>query len=711
MKKIFALLFISAIVVFPAKGDVESDLRNLFGSGVQIPRFSSFNSYGSGVGNTMTMNNIVNTGGTLAARSEVNIKNAFYNKEGTVRVGAKELRGTWAILGDVHFDLNGNIFNPGASVRGSLAGSIPDSKLIELDLKNLNFGTTDISRCDFSFSDLTGAKLDRAQVAGTDFSFATGLTSEQKVTLRNRGAIFEDDTQKRREKLDKKLIDFINNGGSEPFLQHVIEQGGNINIANENGKTLLMGAAMSTNGLPLVEFLISHGADVHAKQKHGETALILASLNGNNEIIELLLVRGARIDDSNNKNIAALQVAARYGHEKSVETLLNKGASCNLQNKVGWTALMEAASNGHLVVCGMLLEHGCDYNLKDIKGYTALVVATLENRLEVADLIQRHGLQIIEKACGANDDCWQKQLDDRLIEALQNNYPVSIIRYYLKRGANQDIHFGEYSGTPLIQALLNGDKNLVKALIDDHKVNLEEKNKNDDTALMLACWNNKVEIAELLINAGANVDAANKTGQTSLHGIAIKKCSPVLAQLLIENGAIIDIPDDEGLTPFLRASREGHFELVKLLLASGCQRDCADKFHANALWLAVAGGNAELVDFFLDQKWYDINEKNIYNVAPLMAAISNNHPELIQRLINNGADVNSITGNGWTTLMEAAGRNQPDTITMLLNAGADYTLKDDDGETALDIAHERGYKEVAQLLEDWAKAHAPKKEL
>ena len=70
---------------------------------LKVPRFSFLNT--GFIGGTSTdINNVFNDGGQITAENEVSIKNAFYNKAGTLQVGNKKLGGNWGVIGNVLLD-------------------------------------------------------------------------------------------------------------------------------------------------------------------------------------------------------------------------------------------------------------------------------------------------------------------------------------------------------------------------------------------------------------------------------------------------------------------------------------------------------------------------------------------------------------------------------------------------------------------------------
>ena len=130
-----------------------------------------------------------------------------------------------------------------------------------------------------------------------------------------------------------------------------------------------------------------------------------------------------------------------------------------------------------------------------------------------------------------------------------------------------------------------------------------------------------------------------------------------MIERLIQAGGEVNEHDEEnGSTPLHAASREGHVEVVDLLIR--------------------AGG--------------DVNKQNESGFTPLHYASANG--QVVERLIQAGGEVNTRSSDGWTPLHSASIGGHVEVITALLAAGADKTLKDERGETPHDWAKNQDCK-------------------
>jgi ankyrin repeat protein len=205
-----------------------------------------------------------------------------------------------------------------------------------------------------------------------------------------------------------------------------------------------------------------------------------------------------------------------------------------------------------------------------------------------------------------------------------------------------------------------------------------------------------VELAELLIRAGAKVNATNREGVTPMQ-LAATTGSPAMLQILVRAGADPNAPlTPSGDTALMMASRTGISQAIKVLLEAGAS------VNATETW----GGT-----------------------TPLMWAVSERHPAAVKVLIEAGGDVNARSkfvralngrgfegrtplqaqgeqkpeefASGWLTpLMFAAREGDVESAKLLVAAGADVNAIAADGKNALALAIFNGSYDVASYLVD-----------
>jgi len=226
---------------------------------------------------------------------------------------------------------------------------------------------------------------------------------------------------------------------------------------------------------------------------------------------------------------------------------------------------------------------------------------------------------------------------------------------------------GEYAFSQSIHDLIQEDK------IEDAKLLLVSKpdlvKARDDsqrTALHIAARFSKSHAVELLLGAGAetNVTAYNKF--TPLHVCT----TPESAKLLIEHGAKTDAVDAWGNTPLQKAAQLGRKELCEAMISSGAKLDLL-----SAIYLGKLDDVREMITDNPDVVKEHVGTSDLWgNNTPIGVAASKGDKELVNLLIENGADVNGGTNRPnvgtYTPICNAVWGKHHEIVELLLKHGA-----------------------------------------
>ena len=189
-----------------------------------------------------------------------------------------------------------------------------------------------------------------------------------------------------------------------------------------------------------------------------------------------------------------------------------------------------------------------------------------------------------------------------------------------------------------------------------------------NTLLMKMIRQHDVSSVRQLMKQGFSANF-QQAGATPLNIVA-EQGDLELARLLVQAGADLELRDQNGHTPLKRAATHGHLSVAKYLLDEGADVNAEDKRGNVPLNSAASHGNSALVSLLLEQG-AEVNRSNKSGYSALMHAASHGHEAVVQQLLNTGAEVNSLTNKGKNALQLARQKEQDKIVEALLAAGAE----------------------------------------
>jgi uncharacterized protein len=204
------------------------------------------------------------------------------------------------------------------------------------------------------------------------------------------------------------------------------------------------------------------------------------------------------------------------------------------------------------------------------------------------------------------------------------------------------------------------------------------------------------------LEGGGDANAESTPGRPALY-LATSRGNADAARLLIDHGADIHADTWEGAI-LVKAAREGHREIVEMLLNEGADIEAVGKAwdggDGTALWAAAENAHGETVELLVE-RGADVNAVDVGGVSVLMIAAGNNLAEIVTLLLENGADIDHQADDGSTALHGAALHpfnrvSSPEAASVLIEHGAALNIEDAQGRTPLDIA----LPDVAELLRE-----------
>lgn len=267
---------------------------------------------------------------------------------------------------------------------------------------------------------------------------------------------------------------------------------------------------------------------------------------------------------------------------------------------------------------------------------------------------------------------------------------------------------------------------MVKYIIEMEPSLTNTTNKDGITPLDIASYNNFEDIVELLISNGADLNLQDNNGYSPLL-YAIENYSYETVELLVNNGANLNSKTVNRITPLMKIAYLGQDSLFDLLIKYKIDIDAVDKNGLSALTYACAKGNEKITEKLI-KLGTNLEVKTANGYSPLLLALNNDQYNVAKLLINHGANVNSSSSDGWTPLKEiiykdnldllniilkkdtkinikdtvfpsiAAYNNSYKILNYLIKNKIDVNLKNSDGESLLMLAAKNNSKDTAKLL-------------
>jgi len=378
-----------------------------------------------------------------------------------------------------------------------------------------------------------------------------------------------------------------------------------------------------------VRVLLRHGPDLSFRAFAGGTPLHWAYFSGSRAVIEALLQAGAdpTLRDGvlrcTPKTFGICWPASEGWVSKVRQRLADDPTLVDIMD-AGRAPLHLAAKGGHLGVVKLLIEAGANVNLRDAEGKTALDLAG-----ERPD--QAGPVKVAE---------WLKDRDPRGREDMAENTTLD-------------------EEETFIVAIRGGELGKAKSMLAA-RPGLIRSRRHGASPILIARYHGKQEIVECLRGLLPALD---------IFEAAALGDRETAERLLDGDGGLANAVAQDGFGPLGLASFFNHDAVVRLLLARGARVDAASS--------------------------------NGMRVMPLHSAAAARSVLIARLLLERGAPVNArqgTSGLGFTPLMEAALNGQPEMVDLLLEHGADRNMRDDKGQTAGDYARQNGHAALADHL-------------
>jgi ankyrin repeat protein len=500
--------------------------------------------------------------------------------------------------------------------------------------------------------------------------------------------------------------------GDTAAVRQLIQQKADVNAAQPDGATALHWA-IYRGDVATATALVEAGASVQQPNRHGVTPMSLACENGSVELVRLLLDAGADPNEKLPNGETALMMAARTGNPEALLLLIERGANVNAAEDLrGTTPLMWATAYENPKAVKVLLENGADVTARSKaipRGRRPYLAPTVHSRLnafvrEIGQAGRRvtttSGLGEVPPEDPAETARLAAQRERALAALAASPAPPAIGGYDdvdepPQPAANRAPEM--WGGLPpLVFAARQGDIESARLLVE-HGADVNQQSEGGWTALLAAVQNRYYKMAAFLLERGADPSTQNEGGWSPLY-IATDNRNiesgdyPTrkpdmdhleLIELLIDRGADVNTRMasstetrtifthqwlyEDGATPFLRAAQSSDLTLMRFLLEHGADPKLNTNDGTTPLMVASGIGwvegvthewspeaNVEAVTMLLDLE-IDVNARNAEGRTALMGAAHKGRNEIVQLLVDRGADLDARDIGSRDTIHKLAG--------------------------------------------------------
>ena len=357
--------------------------------------------------------------------------------------------------------------------------------------------------------------------------------------------------------------------------------------------------------------------------------LIEAAWNNDVPRARELIAAGADVNHQDDTQQSAYLIATSEGYRELLELTFRHGADVTSLDSYNGTGLIRAAERGHADIVGRLLQTDIDVDHVNNLGYTALHEAIVlgEGTQSYEDTVR------LLVAGGANAELPPKRDDIAPVEHARSRQ-YDVIAATLE-SALDDQRTPADPGAELLRTAAAGDADQV-ALALRAGGEIEARDAEGRTPLLLAAANDQLAVARLLVALGADPDAL----------------------------------DDRHDTPWLVTGVTGSVSMLEVLLPGEPDLTIRNRFGGISVIPASERGHVDYVRRVV-QTDMDVNHVNDLGWTALLEAV--------------------ILGDGSKPYQQI--------VRVLLDAGADPTIADRDGVTAGEHARDKGQDDVARILE------------
>ncbi|XP_067670096.1 putative ankyrin repeat protein RF_0381 [Haliotis asinina] len=538
-------------------------------------------------------------------------------------------------------------------------------------------------KCDLSLMLDNGDDILHVACSGSNTDIVKGLVSNGEISLERKDLSGRTPIMKAALSGNKKAFDLL------------VDEHCNLFGIDYNRNNLLH-AACSGGCVYIVNYLLTHKiADIETRGGDGRTPVMVAARNGQKRVFDLLVKKGCNLHVMDDLGDTVLHVACCSDSVYIVTYLLsNRIVDIEATGEYGLTPVMCAAMEGQTKVFNVLVSKGCDRSVVDDEGENILHAACYSDNV----MIVKHILSWKSVDINSKGDHGDTPL---MVAAREGNRKV----FDLLVSHDCDPFEVSGGGNILHAACDSNNAVLVKDILSHGIADIESRDENGATPVMLAAEAGQKKVFDLLMGEGCSLKVIDDYGCNILHAACNSDNVEIVEYLLSREIASINSKDSNGLTPVMTAATNGHKKVYDLLARKGCDLSVNDSSENTILHAACASDNDNLVNCILSREIAGIESRGEDEQTPVMVAAGNGQRKVFDLLVHRGCDLSVRDDYGNNILHVASLGGNVQIVEYLLSR--DYLLsrniihtdsRNNAGWTPVMLAAANGQKGVFDLL-------------
>lgn len=400
--------------------------------------------------------------------------------------------------------------------------------------------------------------------------------------------------------------------------------------------------------------------DIDAADENGNTLLHMAAEKNDAELCKYLIQKGADPDLKNNESDTPLMVAIKDGCEEAANIIVELNPNTLFSRDAKGRTALDLGLNSYSGYYETFITPELG-RIKDSDGQTIVHYFVKTKNVKGIRECANKGISVCEK-----DNYGLTPMDIAFRQMADEDGAVRVLAELILGGAEE----------------MGGDYAYFENAVASR--NYSTRLADGQTPLHVAAILGHNSIVNFLLENGADPSAQDSSGATPLHE-AIRYGNLGIAKALLDSGANVNACDNLGKPPVMVIiPKESMMDTYHLLLAYKADLTQKDMFGDTVLHtVTMINVDKEIVEFLINNG-ADLNAKNKEGSTPLSIAVQKREVEIVKLLTDNGADIHTKNANGISPLFLAL-TSTPEVLQAIVNEKNAIT-QDSEGNTPLHIA-------------------------